>query len=114
MRQTPARTAQARHLRRGMTPQERLLWQHLRARRLLGLKFRRQAPLGPYVADFYCAERRLVVEADGPGHADSARDRRRDPWMRADGLTVLRLWNTEITGNLSGTLTLIAARAGRP
>ncbi|MCP1642776.1 very-short-patch-repair endonuclease [Pseudomonas citronellolis] len=55
----------ARELRRRQTDAERLLWSRLRDRRLLGWKFRRQVPLGPYVVDFYCHERQLVVELDG-------------------------------------------------
>ncbi|MDF1855541.1 endonuclease domain-containing protein [Pseudooceanicola sp.] len=113
MWQNHFQTARARQLRQEMTPAERLLWWHLRNRRLLGLKFRRQVPIGPYIADFYCAEQRLVIETDGGGHADSAADRARDAWMRAQGLTPLRVWNTDITGNLTGALTRIAEVAGR-
>lgn len=59
---------QARQLRREMTPAERVLWDRLRNRRFLGLKFRRQHPLGRFIADFYCAEHRLVIELDGDVH----------------------------------------------
>ena len=74
---------------------ERILWKLLRGRRLEGCKFRRQVPIGPYVADFVCLEHRLVVEADSTLH-DTARDARRDDWMRAEGFRVLRFPNSEV------------------
>jgi very-short-patch-repair endonuclease len=115
MRQTDRQTAFARDLRQRQTPAERRLWQALRDRRLCGLKFRRQVPLGRYTVDFYCAEARLIVEADGGGHG-GAGDTCRDAALRQAGFTVLRLWNTDITTNLTGVLDLILshARAERP
>ncbi|HEY7577739.1 MAG TPA: endonuclease domain-containing protein, partial [Acetobacteraceae bacterium] len=68
----------ARALRRDATPAERLLWQGLRNRAVGRLKFRRQVPLGPYIADFYCASAKLVVEVDGVSHIDSRSDAVRD------------------------------------
>jgi len=76
-----------------MSDAERKLWFAVRARRLGGLKFRRQHPMGPYVADFYCAEAGLVVEVDGNHHSEPAqveRDEVRDDWMTTQGLNVLR------------------------
>lgn len=113
MRQSPRLTALARHMRHSPTEAERILWFALRDRRLCGLKFRRQVPFGPYVADFYCAGARLVVECDGGGH-DPARDAARDAVMRQAGLTVLRFWNSDILTNLTGVLTVIAERAKGP
>ena len=85
-------TLRARQLRRQATDAERVLWQWLRGRRLDGIKFRRQVPLGPYFADFLSEEARLVVEVDGSHHTpDSRRDRVRDAWLRLAGLRVLRL-----------------------
>jgi very-short-patch-repair endonuclease len=72
---------------------ERKLWAVLRDRRLAGLKFRRQVPIGPYVADFVCQRHRLIVEADGPFHDD---DTARDAWLEAQGYRVLRLKNEMI------------------
>jgi very-short-patch-repair endonuclease len=66
--------AQARAMRRAPTESERLLWSRLRDRRLRGFKFRRQHPIGQFIADFACMERRLIVEADGGQHADSEYD----------------------------------------
>jgi very-short-patch-repair endonuclease len=85
----------ARRLRRNPTETERVLWGRLRQRRLGGLKFRRQVPMGPYVLDFVCLRHRLVVEADGPFH-DPTQDAVRDAWLKAKGFRVLRFTNAEI------------------
>jgi very-short-patch-repair endonuclease len=86
----------ARRLRRAPPVTERLLWDLLRDRRLEGLKFRRQVPLGRYVADFLCPRHRLIVEADGPHHEDSLHDVERDAWLRSQGFRVLRFTNKTI------------------
>ena len=91
----PTTVPQARALRRNAPETERLLWKLLRDRRLEGLKFRRQVPLGPYVLDFVCMRHRLVIEADGPFH-DPERDAIRDAWLAAKGFRVLLFPNTEI------------------
>jgi very-short-patch-repair endonuclease len=96
-------------LRRNATEAERRLWALLRDRRLAGAKFRRQHPIGPYVADFACTKWRLVVEADGGQHAGSAPDRERTGWLSGQGWRVLRFWNDEILGNTEGVLTAILA-----
>jgi len=88
----------ARRLRNNPTATERVLWDRLRERKLGGLKFRRQAPMGPYVLDFLCLRHRLVVEADGPFH-DPERDAIRDAWLTAKGFRVLRFSNREIHGS---------------
>jgi very-short-patch-repair endonuclease len=93
MRKTTAKQAKA--LRRNQPVTERLLWKHLRDRRLEGLKFRRQVPIGPFVVDFACLGRRLVVEADGPFH-DSDADAVRDAWLNTQGFRVLRFSNSEV------------------
>lgn len=86
----------ARVLRADATPAERNLWQIVRGGRL-GVRFRRQQPVGPFIVDFYCADAALVVELDGAGHADRvAYDDRRTAWLAAKGLTVLRFANTEV------------------
>lgn len=89
-------TAFAKHLRKNMTDAERHLWYHLRAYRLNGKRFRRQQPLGPYIVDFVHFGSRVIVEADGGQHHESAYDRERDAWLRAQGYRVLRFWNHEI------------------
>ena len=111
----PTTLARARKLRRQQTPQERKLWYALRRRQLHGLKFRRQHPLPPYILDFYCHERRLVVELDGGQHNEAAHtdyDRRRTAWLRKQGLRVLRFWNHEVETNLGGVLDAIARACG--
>ena len=110
MQQTDLSKAKARLMRRDMTPAERRLWYALRNRRFMGLKVRRQVPIGPYIADFYIPEHRLVIEADGGGHG-GPRDAERDQWLAVQGFRTLRFWNSAILGNLPGTLDLIAAAA---
>ena len=100
----------ARRLRRAATDAERLLWHHLRNRVLMGCKFRRQYPIGPYVVDFVCLEARLVLEADGGQHMDSSSDALRDGYLRSLGFHVLRFWNHEILANPEGVCEVIGLR----
>ncbi|WP_454763477.1 endonuclease domain-containing protein [Cupriavidus campinensis] len=95
-----------RALRAGMTEAEQRLWYHLRAHRFLGLKFKRQMPLGPFIADFVCIEFKLVIEADGGQHGSEA-DEKRDGWFRREGYTVLRFWNNEILQQTESVLEAI-------
>ena len=78
------------------TPAERKLWMLLRDRRFAGFKFRRQVPFGPYILDFACFERRLIVEADGSHHAENRRDDERDAWLVSKSFRVRRFWNADI------------------
>lgn len=97
--------AHARRLRADLTDAERALWRRLRHRQLCGCRFRRQQPLGPYVVDFACLERRLVVEIDGSQHlVQAAADARRTEWLRAQGFTVLRFWNNEVLLEIDAVL----------
>ena len=94
----------AKRLRANMTPQERQVWQGLRdLNRSLGTHFRRQAPIGRFIADFADYGRRLVVEIDG-GHHGGVEDQARDEFLVGQGFRVLRFWNSEVTGNLDGLL----------
>ena len=89
---------------------ERLLWGHLRDRRLAGFKFRRQTPRSGFIVDFVCVERGLAVELDGSQHGEAAAvayDARRTTVLNAVGLRVLRFWNDEVLGNLHGVLDAI-------
>ncbi|GLS77944.1 endonuclease domain-containing protein [Oharaeibacter diazotrophicus] len=99
----------ARRLRADMTGHEVLLWTKLRDLRPYGANFRRQAPIGPYIADFAWLAGRLVIELDGDhhGHDDGAKDRVRDAWLESRGFEVLRFWNNELTENLDGVLDTI-------
>ena len=104
----------ARKLRREQTEWERLLWAKLRDRRVDGLKFRRQRPIGPYVADFVCEEAMLIVELDGLQHgeeADAVRDAARTSYLNSCGYDVIRVWNVDVTTNIDGVLSGIYAAA---
>ncbi len=92
---------------------ERLLWDLLRDRRLDGLKFRRQTPLGRYIVDFLCLRHRLIVEADGPSHEDSLHDQDRDAWLRSQGFRVMRFLNQEIQNDSDAVLSQILKACGR-
>jgi very-short-patch-repair endonuclease len=106
------RTERSRRLRRDSTDAEHRLWYRLRARRLGGHKFVRQEPIGPFIVDFVCRERRLVIEVDGSQHAESKRDAARDKWLVDHGYRVLRFWNNEVFGNIDGVLeTIVTALA---
>jgi very-short-patch-repair endonuclease len=94
----------ARALRHNATDAERIIWLLLRDRRLGGLKFRRQVPIGPFVVDFASVEHRLVVELDGGQHADSLADARRDAFLAREGWRVLRFWNNDVMQNREGVL----------
>ena len=94
------KVSQARRLRGGATRAEQFMWTIVRGRAFAGLKFRRQAPVGPYIVDFVCLKRRLIVELDGGIHdapfRDPERDRRRDAWLQSEGYRVLRFRNHEV------------------
>jgi 2-isopropylmalate synthase len=92
----------ARALRRTATDAERITWRLLRDRRLDGVKFRRQVPIGPFVADFASIEHRLVVELDGGQHGQSSSDVARDRFLAANGWRVVRFWNNDVMNNREG------------
>jgi very-short-patch-repair endonuclease len=98
-----------------MTEAERKLWFRIRAHRLEGLSFRRQVPIGAYIADFVCHDHRLVIELDGSQHAEdvhAARDAVRDATLSAFGYRVLRFWNSDIFLNMDGVLGAILIAVG--
>ena len=98
----------ARKLRKNMTNAERLLWQHLRNRELGGYKFRRQRPVGPYIVDFVCLEKKLVIEVDGGQHAGQVElDAKRSGYLEEKGYLVLRFWNNEVLKETESVLTVI-------
>jgi very-short-patch-repair endonuclease len=100
--------ARAKILRRDMTDAEKKLWRHLRDRQIDDHFFRKQVPIGIYIADFCCLRARLVVEVDGGQHDESAADARRSAWLLSQGYRVLRFWNNEITSNIDGVVATIA------
>lgn len=91
----------AKALRRDPTEAERALWNHLRMRQLEGHKFRRQQPLGRYIVDFACLEKRLVVELDGGQHSEQVgSDTARTAWLETQGFRVLRFWNNDVLSEI--------------
>ncbi|MCW5697299.1 MAG: endonuclease domain-containing protein [Bauldia sp.] len=106
--------AAARSMRRRMTPAEFHLWRRLQANTAEGLRFRRQAPIGDYIVDFFCPQANLVVEVDGSQHNHRAGERSdgiRDGWLRAQGHVVLRFTNGDVQNNLDGVCAMILATA---
>ena len=99
-------------MRKRLTPAELKLWRVIGSRQLDGLRFRRQAPLGPYIVDFFCPEHRLVVEVDGGHHAHFHRlraDGERGEWLRSQGHTVLRFANPAAMKSLDSVCAEIVA-----
>ena len=89
--------SKAQELRQRSTDAEQALWKRLRNRQLAGCKFRRQVPLGKYIVDFVCFERKVVIEVDGGHHQEQARyDTARTTWLESQGFQVLRFWNHEV------------------
>ncbi len=104
----------AKQLRSNMTDVETKLWQQLRARRFEDFKFRRQVPIGQYIVDFICYEKRLIIELDGSQHEGSTYDMKRDAWLRSQDFRVLRFWNNDVNAALDGTLMAIHDALGLP
>ena len=101
----------AKQLRVDSTPAEKRLWEQLRNRQLAKQKFRRQAPIGPYIVDFICLERKLIIEIDGWTHsteAEVSNDKRRTTYLESQGYKVVRFHNAEIKEGMDEVLTLIA------
>lgn len=111
---TPEVERAARRLRRQLTPAEERLWAAPQGKRLGGLKFRLQHPVGYFVLDFYCPSRKLVVEVDGPVHADpgqAIQDDLRTEHLAAYGCRVVRVTNEEIFDDLDDVLERISRLA---
>ena len=107
MTSTSIRRAAAKRLRANTTPHERTLWRALKELPIDGTHFRRQAPIGPYVVDFFCPARRLIIDLDGGHHNDdetAKRDRERQLWLEQEGYRVVRFWNSEIARDLAAVL----------
>jgi len=104
----------ARSMRKEMTQAEFRLWPQIRGQKLQGLKFRRQAPIGPFIVDFFCPAHRLIVEIDGGQHFDDetiVADERRTAWLVAQGYRVLRFTNLDVAHNLEGVCRAIVETA---
>ena len=105
----------ARELRKHMTDAERLLWSRLRRKQIHGQRFRRQHPIGPYIADFACTERRLVIELDGGQHVQAKdKDAARTRWLADRGYRVLRFWNNEALTLIDAVVQVVAAATLAP
>ena len=97
----------AKSLRAEMTQAEQKLWLHLGAHRLQQHKFKRQQPIGPYIADFVCFSARLIVEVDGSQHLENPRDAKRDEWFMANDYRVLRFRNDQVLQETESVLEVI-------
>ena len=100
----------AKEMRSNMTKEESTMWYHLRAKRFLGLKFKRQVPLGAYIVDFLCKEKNLVIELDGGQHNEQDSidyDEKRSEYLKSQGYTVLRFWNNDVNNNIDAVLETI-------
>ncbi len=98
-------TEKARNLRKNMTKQERRLWQFLRKKNINNLKFRRQYPIGKYIVDFICNEKKLIIEIDGGQHNEAQNisyDQERTEYLESKGYTIIRFWNNDIDNNIEG------------
>ena len=103
----------ARRLRTQMTDSEALLWYHLRAHRFMGLKFKRQKPIGRYIVDFVCLECFLIIELDGGQHAEQwQQDQLRDGYLTARGYQVLRFWSHQVLTETDAVLEQIRLAIG--
>jgi very-short-patch-repair endonuclease len=103
----------ARELRKNSTEAERLLWRHLRLRQVGGYKFRRQQSLGPYIVDFVCLEKRMVIEVDGGQHSEQVKyDTQRSAWLEAQGFSILRFWNDEVLRAIEAVKEVIGKELG--
>jgi very-short-patch-repair endonuclease len=110
----PRAGVEAKRLRRDMTDVERILWARLRRKQLDGYRFRRQAPIGPYIADFACLDEMLIVEVDGGQHSEpNDHEMRRNAYLKRRKFRVLRFWNHEVLENLDGVLQAVRSHLGR-
>ena len=104
-RMTSRLTNLAKTLRKRSTDAELLLWQRLKARRLEGIKFRRQQPIDKFIVDFLSFEKRIIIELDGGQHAEvRQKDREREKSLTQAGFKIIRFWNNEVLENLDGVL----------
>ena len=98
----------AKSLRKSQTDAEIKLWYYLRAHRFMGLKFKRQKPIGKYIVDFICIEQKLIIELDGGQHADKVDyDEQRTKFLENEGYQVLRFWNNQVLQEMESVLEAI-------
>lgn len=107
----------ARNLRNNATIHEKILWKYLRKSSLLSLKFRRQQPVGCYIVDFLCCEKKIIIELDGGQHNTQKNveyDKKRDEFLQNKGYKVIRIWNNDITRNIEGVIEYIKKEINTP
>ena len=105
----------ARNLRKNLTEAEKALWSRLRLKQISGHRFRRQVPIGAYVADFVCLEKRLIVEVDDGQHVErTARDHERTDWLKSQRFNVLRFWNHQVLQEMESVLEVIEKELNSP
>jgi very-short-patch-repair endonuclease len=107
----------ARTLRNGPTDAEKTLWRHLRAEQLRHHKFRRQAAIVPYIVDFVCFARKLIIELDGPQHLEidaAEHDTKRTAWLNSEGFRVLRFRNQQLDDDIRSVIETIAIALESP
>ncbi len=108
-------TKLAKVLRKSQTDAETVIWQKLRSSQLNGCKFKRQQPLGRYIVDFVCFDKKLIVEIDGGHHATQRdKDLQREQWLQNEGFEVVRFWNNDIFENIEGVLETIMKKLSTP
>ena len=108
-------TQSARELRSNLTDAERCLWQKLKRRQIAGVRFRRQQPIGHFIVDFVCFERRVIVEVDGGQHAEQLYyDEQRTRWLEAQGYSVLRFWNNDVLANTEAVAQAVLDAVEKP
>jgi very-short-patch-repair endonuclease len=96
-----------------MTDAEKRLWSQLRSKQLFGMKFHRQHPIGPFIVDFVCLEKKLVIEVDGGQHSKgSDKDLKRDEWLASEGYKVLRYWNDDVLKETKSVLEDVLSKIG--
>ena len=95
----------SRELRKNMTFQERKLWNIIKNRQFFNYRFRRQFPIGSYIVDFICREKKIIIEIDGGQHNEQINieyDNKRTKYLKSEGYNVIRFWNNEIDNNIEG------------
>lgn len=104
MKAHPTTRQRAKALRQSLTASERILWTKLKGKQVNGWQFRKQHPVGPYIADFACVRAKLIIEVDGGGHTNPEQithDQKRTTFLRQQGWAVHRIWNSDVLNNLS-------------
>ena len=106
-------TVRARLLRQNQTDAEEKFRNEVKAKRFLGLNFKRQYPIKPYYADFVCLEKNLIIEIDGGQHSENKKDEARTRFLEKEGFEVIRFWNNEILDNMEGVLSSLSLTLSR-